>query len=735
MLQGTATALPLVEGRALDPALVNGVAPDALTLGAGRDATIRFVDEVAAFQNALGVYLIAPDGTIHDPMIAFARIEAAAADPRFPYARPGGGPLAAGDGVALSQLYYAAQLVPGTRFGLFLIADGAAPGRGQAGLLDNSGTLALVDRASGAPASILDPAADLVLRHTAPDGTVTPLRGGLIHSADPTPGDPLTNPLNADGAGRVISLQDPASGELLIGFEDGRDFDFNDLVVAIEHAAAPLNEIIGTAAPDRLTGTAGPDLIAGRQGADELIGAAGDDILKGNRGADVLYGDDPVPLGQRTIVGQASGQDLTLTLSAPASAGHELVDLSGLLAPAAYCGAALNVALVVDVSGSMAADFIGAADLGDLNGDGLANTRLDAMIAGLEGLAQGLIDSSRGGAIEVGLIPFATDATRAATLGAGADRDGDGVLDLIEQVRALEFGGGTDYGRAFEAAVEFFEEQPPATNLIYFLSDGRGFGAFEDELALLTDPAGLDATIAAVGIGANISLAQLEQIDSGGDPALVHTPEELILALSAPPLPPAAIAQVDILLDGAVVRTLAPDELQPTPLGLTFEATIGGLSTATAAANALEVIVTPSADPDAAFAVSHTIVGAGDGADRLIGGLGPDVLIGGGGADSFVLHSPGAAPDRILDFNARAGDALDLGALLDAAAPAALDELVALTAFDQDGDGRADDLALAVDPDAAGPGAATVVAMLIDPVGIAPGAGAQDLVDSGSLVV
>jgi len=45
MLQATATALPLVEGQALDPALVNGVAPEGLTLGAGRDATIRFVDE------------------------------------------------------------------------------------------------------------------------------------------------------------------------------------------------------------------------------------------------------------------------------------------------------------------------------------------------------------------------------------------------------------------------------------------------------------------------------------------------------------------------------------------------------------------------------------------------------------------------------------------------------------------------------------------------------------------
>jgi hypothetical protein len=51
---GTAAALPLVEGRALDPSLVNGVAPEGLTLGAGGDATMRFVDEVAAFQNALG---------------------------------------------------------------------------------------------------------------------------------------------------------------------------------------------------------------------------------------------------------------------------------------------------------------------------------------------------------------------------------------------------------------------------------------------------------------------------------------------------------------------------------------------------------------------------------------------------------------------------------------------------------------------------------------------------------
>ena len=139
----------------------------------------------------------------------------------------------------------------------------------------------------------------------------------------------------------------------------------------------------------------------------------------------------------------------------------------------------------------MAADFIGGSDLGDLNGDGLANTRLDAMIAGLEELTRGLIELGPGRHDRDRPDPVLDrrDACRDADARAPT-RDGDGILDLIEHVRALELGGGTDYGRAFEVAVEFFEGQPPATNLLYFLSDGRGIGDFEGDLALLTDPAG-----------------------------------------------------------------------------------------------------------------------------------------------------------------------------------------------------------------------------------------------------
>ncbi len=110
------------------------------------------------------------------------------------------------------------------------------------------------------------------------------------------------------------------------------------------------------------------------------------------------------------------------------------------------------------------------------------------------------------------------------------------------------------------------------------------------------------------------------------------------------------------------------------------------------------------------------------------------MLIGGGGADAFVFESLDDGTDLILDFDARAGDVLDLDALLDAASPAELDALVALSATDEDGDGRTDDLLLTVDADAGGPGTPTALAILIDPVGLTAGSSAQALADAGTLI-
>jgi hypothetical protein len=220
----------LIENRRLDSDRVNGVDQALLTIGADGDAVITFRDEVAAFDNVLGVYLIDPDGTIRAPEIVFARIEHADALPGQPDVRPGGGPLEPGDAVHLNTLYPAADLQPGQQFGLFVVADGADLNPGF--VFDGGGRLEFVNTATGAPANIADDAAEIALRHVADDGSVRMIRGQVLHTADVDP-DRLDNNLNPGGAERVVSGLDPTTGALLLGFEDLRDFDFNDVVVGV----------------------------------------------------------------------------------------------------------------------------------------------------------------------------------------------------------------------------------------------------------------------------------------------------------------------------------------------------------------------------------------------------------------------------------------------------------------------------------------------------------------------
>ena len=66
----------LIQGQRLDPSLINGVSQEALTIGAGRDATVAFQDEIAANQNVLGAYVIDEDGTIRDPKLVVVQVEA-----------------------------------------------------------------------------------------------------------------------------------------------------------------------------------------------------------------------------------------------------------------------------------------------------------------------------------------------------------------------------------------------------------------------------------------------------------------------------------------------------------------------------------------------------------------------------------------------------------------------------------------------------------------------------------
>jgi Ca2+-binding RTX toxin-like protein len=237
----------LEEHGAVPLELVNGVDARNLVLGASADASIVFSNEIAAFQNTLGVVLINPDGSFGSGQVAFARIEHAEAildadgNLVYPFARPGGGPLAAGDEVHLSELFADGQLAEGQQVGMFMIADGFTLNG------DLAGAELVFLRPDGSPATIFDDTAPELWARL-DDGSLVRVEGAVLHSAtanpDGSPDDPLVNDLNDGGRGQVISgLEDEGVG-LTITFEDKTlnrgdtegDNDFNDVTIEFVHA-------------------------------------------------------------------------------------------------------------------------------------------------------------------------------------------------------------------------------------------------------------------------------------------------------------------------------------------------------------------------------------------------------------------------------------------------------------------------------------------------------------------
>ena len=239
---------------------INGVDQGNLTLGQSGDAAIVFGSEFASFVNTLGVFLIDPNGQMVDPKIVFPEIEQAEADPNFPSLRPGGGPVAAGDAVALSDLYDPSELQPGQKFGLFLIAQGFTLNGN-----DLSGGLRFASDG-----------------HTLLTADGQPIAGNVFFTTDPTPGSPNDNPLNPDGLGHVVSGLQPDHAGLTIGFEDkllsdAGDNDFNDVLVDVELSPIRSGGVCGRRDPVVLDATVtDPDDTTLSQASVKLAGSGGD---------------------------------------------------------------------------------------------------------------------------------------------------------------------------------------------------------------------------------------------------------------------------------------------------------------------------------------------------------------------------------------------------------------------------------------------------------------------------
>ena len=455
--------------------------------------------------------------------------------------------------------------------------------------------------------------------------------------------------------------------------------------------------IVGGNGDDTLSGGDGRDTIEGGAGSDNLNGGNGDDTVRfadafenydfsisedgtsivvaharGTQadGTDTLtdmelgqFGDRLVPLPledgpedteQGAIVDDGGLQLGVASLTMPVYMYDGDVEYTVTISSAGQ-GIQFNFAYIIDVSGSM--DSIVAS-----TGRTQLQEAQDAYIA----LTNFIIESEIASASQFAVIPFSSGASPLGPLS---------PTETIAEIEGLTAGGGTNFGPALNEAIDFFSGLPAgATNIAYFLSDGQGSGASDDLQAF--------ADVRAFGIGDGVDIESLDIIDSN-DAILLTDPSQLQEQFALSGVSRDEIAAINLFLEGTLVQTVSPDQLQDTPFGLSFTGSIDGLNVALDAENTIvgeisfadsrpvttiEFIVTsgqgigtPSdGDDDIRLGVEEENIDAGAGDDRIVaneldneieGGDGNDEIIAAGGDD---LIMPGAGDDRI-----DAGDGID----------------------------------------------------------------------------
>lgn len=193
-----------------------------------------------------------------------------------------------------------------------------------------------------------------------------------------------------------------------------------------------------------------------------------------------------------------------------------------------------DAVFVVDVSGSTSAIAEGV-NVGDVNGDGSANTILDAEIAAFLALNQQLISQGLGNDAKVSVSIFGNNAALLDLdpIAPGiqtftnplADKDGNGLRDIEEALRRIRIGGqlsGPSVGTLtnFEAGLQQASKAVfnAGTDLgggnVIFLSDGfpTAGGTYTDEVSFIRTTQGQN--LRAFGVGTGSSLPPLVTIDS-----------------------------------------------------------------------------------------------------------------------------------------------------------------------------------------------------------------------------
>lgn len=267
----TQTLNGIVAKQQIGPA---SAAPGMLAYTATEATTVKvtFNAETAGFQNALGVYRIAADGTISGVDVLFPNASLSGS----------GGSLT---GNVSNETF---NVQAGEQFGFFIMPNAYGQTATRA-LLENPATVFKLVNADGTPANAFG-GHEVFLAAVNANGTTTLIKSqygnSLFHSLDAQG----NSGLNGDWFAHTTNVLQFADGSFRMGFEDlwgGGDKDFDDTVFTVSGSTQQALSLQQIGAPPT---ESGHDMLHGGAGNDTLLGQAGNDTLEGGTGADILDG-------------------------------------------------------------------------------------------------------------------------------------------------------------------------------------------------------------------------------------------------------------------------------------------------------------------------------------------------------------------------------------------------------------------------------------------------------------
>jgi Ca2+-binding RTX toxin-like protein len=250
-------------------------------------------------------------------------------------------------------------------------------------------------------------------------------------------------------------------------------------------------------------------------------------------------------------------------------------------------GTQYNFVYIIDVSGSMGGTPLEQAKNAYIS---LTNSLIDS----------GIADISRFAVISFSNSAFSTGAIS--------------PTQVITTIQGLSADGGTAFSDALGKAYQFLQALPEGgTNLVYFLSDGVAGDNFSSNASALQSI----ADVRAYGIGDEIDFDQLNIVDSD-DAVFLSNASGLSAEFNNSGFSADDILSINILVNGAVVETILPNQLVNSALGLSFSGSVENLSVALGAQNQVTAEIfftngTPPAQIDFTVGTGETYIASLDG--------------------------------------------------------------------------------------------------------------------------